>query len=143
MDVFCEFAGTGGTFAGVAAFLKAQRPSIGCYIVEPKGAAVLSGQPVSESSHRIQGGGYAIPTLPLLSAAHIDRYVSVDDDLAVDAARRLARYEGIFADQGVFVKSYVPLANARNPSQPLRAALMFSILFSYVYIRMKRAAISA
>ena len=30
VDLFCEFVGTGGTFAGVAAFLKARRPSISC-----------------------------------------------------------------------------------------------------------------
>ena len=95
-DLFCEFVGTGGTFAGVAAFLKARRPSISCYVVEPKGAEILAGQPVSDPSHRIQGGGYAMSTLPQLSARLIDGYVAVDDDAAVDAARRLARQEGIF-----------------------------------------------
>lgn len=61
VDVFCEFAGTGGTFAGMARFLKAQDPSIACYIVEPAGAAVLAGEPLTEPGHGIQGGGYSMP----------------------------------------------------------------------------------
>lgn len=97
VDVFCEFVGTGGTFAGVAAFLKAQRPSIACYVVEPAGAAVLAGERLSNPSHRIQGGGYAMPQLPLIDTGLIDGFLTVDDADAIDAARRLARLEGIFA----------------------------------------------
>ena len=36
-DAFCEFVGTGGTFAGISRFLKAKRPAISCYIIEPAG----------------------------------------------------------------------------------------------------------
>jgi len=46
---------------------------------------------------RIQGGGYAIASLPLLQPEHIDGYLKVTDRQAVDIARRLAREEGIFA----------------------------------------------
>ena len=96
VDVFCDFVGTGGTFAGVARYLKAQRPSIACYVVEPEGAGALAGQPVSNASHRIQGGGYAMPTLPVLPSDLIDGFLTVSDSDAIDAARRLARQEGIF-----------------------------------------------
>ena len=97
IDVFCEFVGTGGTFAGVAQFLKAERPSIACYVVEPAGAAVLAGEPVTNPSHRIQGGGYSMPDLPLVDTDLIDGFMTVDDTAAIDGARRLARSEGIFA----------------------------------------------
>jgi len=66
VDVFCEFPGTGGTFAGMARFFKAKDPSIACYVVEPVGAAVLAGESLTEPGHRIQGGGYSMPSLPLL-----------------------------------------------------------------------------
>ncbi len=97
VDVFCEFVGTGGTFAGVSRFLKERKPSIACYVVEPAGAAVLAGEPLSNASHRIQGGGYSMPRLPLVDPALIDGFLTVDDTEAVAATRRLARIEGIFA----------------------------------------------
>ena len=97
VDAFCDFVGTGGTFAGVAEFLKDRRPSIRCYVVEPAGAAALAGEPVSDPSHRIQGGGYSMAPLPLVDPDLIDGYLTVSDVDAIDAARRLARLEGIFA----------------------------------------------
>lgn len=97
IDAFCDFVGTGGTFAGCAAAFKTYRPTIGCFIVEPEGAAVLAGQRLTRPNHRIQGGGYAMPGLPLLKSEHVDGYVQVSDQQAVETARRLAREEGIFA----------------------------------------------
>ena len=97
VDVFCDFLGTGGTFAGMARFLKERDPSIACYAVEPAGAAVLAGEPLIEPGHRIQGGGYSMSTLPLLDSALVDGFIQVADTDAIDAARRLARTEGIFA----------------------------------------------
>lgn len=97
IDVFCEFVGTGGTFAGVARYLKAQNPDIRCYVIEPSGAASLAGQPVSDPSHRIQGGGYAMGELASVSEDLIDGYIEVADTTAIDTSRRLAKQEGIFA----------------------------------------------
>ena len=62
IDAFCDFAGTGGSFAGCAAAFKEHNPAIHCYLVEPAGAAVLAGKPVTSPNHRIQGGGYACRT---------------------------------------------------------------------------------
>ena len=69
IDAFIEFVGTGSTYAGIARFLKDRRSSIRCFVVEPEGAAPLSGQPVTNAAHRIQGGGYSMASLPLL--AHV------------------------------------------------------------------------
>ena len=97
IDVLCEFPGTGGTFAGMARFFKAQDPSIACYAVEPAGAAVLAGEPLTEPGHRIQGGGYSMPSLPLLDEGLVDGFLQIPDTDAIETARRLAREEGIFA----------------------------------------------
>ena len=97
IDAFCDFAGTGGSFAGCAAAFKEFRPAIRCYVVEPEGAAALAGEPVTYSGHRIQGGGYAMAHLPLLRPAQVDGYLQVSDAEAMQVARRLAREEGIFA----------------------------------------------
>jgi cysteine synthase A len=97
IDAFCEFVGTGGTFAGISRALKSKNPAIACYIIEPDGAAVLAGHPIVQSAHRIQGGGYSMATLPLVDPALIDGYLAVSDVEATDGARRLARHEGIIA----------------------------------------------
>jgi cysteine synthase A len=97
VDAFCDFAGTGGSFAGCAAALKEYNPSIRCFVVEPAGAAILASQPVTNPNHRIQGGGYSMARLPLLRPEQIDGYLQVTDEAALDMARRLAKEEGVFA----------------------------------------------
>jgi cysteine synthase A len=97
LDAFCDFVGTGGSFAGCAAAFKKHNPAIQCFVVEPEGAACLAGEPVTYPNHRIQGGGYSMPHLSMLKAEHIDGYLKVSDDEAIQMARRLASEEGIFA----------------------------------------------
>src|SRR5512136_118388 len=79
IDAFCDFAGTGGSFAGCAAAFKKYNPAIKCFVIEPAGAAVLAGEPLMYPSHRIQGGGYAMVDLPQLRPEHIDGYMQVTD----------------------------------------------------------------
>lgn len=97
IDAFCDFVGTGGSFAGCAAAFKEYNPAIKCFVIEPAGAAVLSGESLVYPNHRIQGGGYAIADLPQLRREHIDGYLQVTDSEAIQVARRLAREEGVFA----------------------------------------------
>ena len=97
IDVFCDFVGSGGSFAGCSAAFKEHNPSILCFIVEPADAAILAGKPITQPNHRIQGGGYSMPELPMLRPEHIDGYIQVTDAEAIQTARRLAKEEGIFA----------------------------------------------
>ena len=117
IDAFCDFVGTGGTFAGCAAAFKEHNHSILCFIVEPAGAAVLAGGTVTNPGHRIQGGGYSMTELPLLRPEHVDGYIQVSDERAVAFARRLAREEGIFGgfSSGANVAAAVELL--RGPCQ--------------------------
>ncbi len=125
VDGFCDFAGTGGTFAGCAARLKEARPETLCYVVEPAGAAVLAGEEVTDPNHRIQGGGYAMADLPLLRPDHIDGYLSIEDEEAMDAARRLARTEGLFCG---FSSGANVAAALRLLSGPCRGGTVATIL---------------
>lgn len=97
IQAFCDFVGSGGTFSGCAQAFKEHDPTIRCFVVEPTGAAVLSGQEVTNPSHRIQGGGYSMADLPLLEPELIDGFLVVSDEEAMEASRRLATEEGIFA----------------------------------------------
>jgi len=97
IDAFCDFAGTGGSFAGCAAAFKKYNASIECYIVEPASCAVLAGGPATNPNHRLQGGGYSMHDLPLIQREHVDGYIGISDEEAIAGARRLAAEEGIFA----------------------------------------------
>ncbi len=96
-DAFCDFAGTAGSFGGCAAAFKAYRPQIACYLVEPVGAAVIAGRPITQPNHKIQGGGYSMTDLPFVNPAHVDGFLQVSDEEAIQTCRSLARLEGIFA----------------------------------------------
>jgi len=104
-DAFCDFAGTGGTFAGCAAAFKENNPAIQCFLVDP-----------SSPHHRIQGGGYSMPELPLVNAEHVDGRLVVTDKEALVAARRLAREEGIFAgfSSGANIAAALRIAEGRT-----------------------------
>jgi cysteine synthase A len=93
---FCDFVGSGGSYAGIACYLKEQDPGIGCYIVEPAGAEILATGSAARPDHPIQGGGYAMQDLAFLDDVPIDGYLSISGDRARATARLLARHEGIF-----------------------------------------------
>ena len=97
VDAFADFAGTGGTYAGVTRALKERKPDIRCYVVEPKDAAAIAGQTVTRPNHPIQGGGYAMADLEFLRGVPVDGYLTVSGEEARDTARALARTEGVFA----------------------------------------------
>ncbi|MBG6205848.1 cysteine synthase A [Labrenzia sp. EL_126] len=94
VTAFCDFAGSGGTLAGVTRFL-AQK-GVNSYAVEPAGAEALSGSPVTSPEHPIQGGGYAMNDLDHLRDVPLAGYLSVSGEDARKHVRQLARMEGIF-----------------------------------------------
>ena len=93
---FVDFIGSGGTYTGVTKALKQRDPEIKCYIVEPEGAAILAGHPITTTAHPIQGGGYAIENLDFLADTPVDGYVQVSDAYVTSVTRDLATREGIF-----------------------------------------------
>lgn len=97
LTAFADFAGSGGTFGGVMQGLRSLNADVRGYLVEPEGAAAVSGQPVTQPGHPIQGGGYAMAELEFLHDVQVDGYLTVTGDEARAAARALAKEEGIFA----------------------------------------------
>ena len=94
IDVIVAGVGTGGTITGVARYIKARNPNFKAIAVEPKHSPVISGgQP---GKHRIQGiGAGFIPKN--LDTSIVDDVVTVDDEVAFEWGRRLAKEEGIVA----------------------------------------------
>lgn len=97
LSAFVDFAGSSGTYAGTILGLKALNPGISGYVLEPSGAAALSGDVVRQSEHPIQGGGYAMGDLSFMEGVPVDGYLTIGGDAARDTTRALAREEGIFA----------------------------------------------
>jgi cysteine synthase A len=83
---------TGGTFTGTARVLKAKKPSVKMFAVEPEASPVLSGG--EPGPHAIQGIGPGfIPGN--MDTSLMDGVVKVANADAIGHARRLARTEGI------------------------------------------------
>jgi cysteine synthase A len=92
VDVLVSGVGTGGTITGVGQVLKARKPDVRIVAVEPEDSPVLSGG--SPGPHKIQGiGAGFVP--PVLDKSVIDEVITVGNQTAFDAARLLARLEGI------------------------------------------------
>ncbi len=93
LDAFVAGVGTGGTITGVGEVLKKHNAHIKIIAVEPEASAVLSGK--AHGTHRIQGiGAGFIPDI--LNRNIIDEIAAVSDRDAYEAAKRLAKEEGIF-----------------------------------------------
>ncbi len=124
IDVFCDFVGTGGSFAGCAAAFKKANPDVRCYIVEPEGAAILAGQPVTRPGHPIQGGGYSIANLEMINPAHVDGYLQVGHAEAIQATRDLASLEGIFAGFSTGANLAAALQLLQGPARGKTAVIL-------------------
>jgi cysteine synthase A len=97
LTAFVDFVGSGGTYGGTIRALKELNPQLRGYVVEPDGAAALSGASITNSSHPIQGGGYSMPDLTFMHDIPIDGYVAINGKTARNMARALATEEGIFS----------------------------------------------
>jgi cysteine synthase A len=94
VDALVAGVGTGGTITGVGEVLRARNPKCRIVAVEPAASAVLSGRPAGP--HRIQGiGAGFVPAV--LNRELLDEVITVEDDLAIELARRAAREEGVLA----------------------------------------------
>jgi cysteine synthase A len=97
IHAFCDFVGSGGSFAGVSKALLEHDPSVKCFIIEPVSAAVLAGQKITNPDHKIQGGGYSMPDLKYLQGIKAAGFIQVTNDEAVGCTRRLGKEEALFS----------------------------------------------
>jgi O-acetylserine dependent cystathionine beta-synthase len=91
IDGFVTGAGTGGTFTGVARYLRERLPSVYCAVVQPQGSVFAGGEP---GPHEVEGiGSSFIP--PVLDLSLANEIITIPDDVAFATVCRLASEEGI------------------------------------------------
>lgn len=115
VDAFVAGVGTGGTFTGVAQFLKEQNPEILTVAVESQGSVLQGGEP---GPHRVEGiGASFIPSTFDRSVA--DEIVMVMDEEAFAMVRRLAAEEGVLAgsSSGAIVHAALAIAERLGPGK--------------------------
>jgi cysteine synthase A len=123
VDVFVAGVGTGGTITGVGEVLKSRNPACRVIAVEPRSSAVLSGR--RPGPHKIQGiGAGFIP--PVLDRDVIDEVIAVDDEDAIETARKLAQVEGILAGISAGAAMWAAIEVASRPEH--RGARIVTIL---------------
>ncbi|MBD1382060.1 PLP-dependent cysteine synthase family protein [Metabacillus arenae] len=91
VNVFVAGAGTGGTFMGIAKYLKDQDSSIKTVIVEPEGSILNGGKP---GPHKTEGIGMEF--LPeYMEKAYFDSIYTIVDKDAFQRVKDLALLEGL------------------------------------------------
>jgi cysteine synthase A len=92
IDIFVSGVGTGGTITGAGEYLKSKKADIRIVAFEPATSPVLSGE--KPGLHKIQGiGAGFVPDV--LNTKIYDEIIKVEDSDAFEAAREIAKNEGI------------------------------------------------
>ena len=90
VDAIVIGVGTGGTFSGIARFMKERNPAIHCVAVETEGSVLQGGQP---KPHKVEGiGSSFVPKT--FDRSVCDEIIMVTDKDAFDTVAALARKRG-------------------------------------------------
>ncbi|MDQ2629763.1 MAG: cysteine synthase A [Actinomycetota bacterium] len=112
IGAFVSGVGTGGTITGVGQMLKERSPETLVVAVEPASSPVLSGG--KPGPHKIQGiGAGFVPEI--LDREVIDEVIPVDDEEALEMARRVAKEEGVLAGISAGANIWAALEVATRP----------------------------
>jgi cysteine synthase A len=91
IDAMVMGVGTGGTFSGIARYMKEHLPGVRCVAVETEGSVLQGGSP---GKHKVEGIGVSfIPKA--FDASQADQIIMVSDVDAFNMVKELAAKEGV------------------------------------------------
>lgn len=112
VDIFIAGVGTGGTLTGTGEYLKEQKPEVKIVALEPADSPVLSEG--RAGAHKIQGiGAGFVPDV--LNTAVYDEVYKADGQNAFEAAKLLAKKEGISVGISSGAALYAAIEYAKKP----------------------------
>jgi len=131
VDLFFAGVGTGGTLTGVGEALKAKKPGIKVFAIEPDASPVLSGGP--RGPHPIQGiGAGFVPAV--LNTRIYDEIIRVPNQAAFDTARRMATDEGILVGISSGAAVWAALQVAARPENAGKTSVVIIPSFGERYL---------
>lgn len=122
VDTFVAGCGSGGTFTGVARYLKERNPNVHCVAVEPVGSTIGGGP---KGSYKVEGiGNWFVPEA--MDTSLIDRFIQVPDELSFETTRKLALSEALLVGSSAGAACWAALEVARESSPGTRIAMLFA-----------------
>jgi cysteine synthase len=128
IDAWVSSTGTGGTYAGVAMYLKEKNPNIKTVLADPMGSGLYSyvktGEIHTEGSSITEGIGNSRMTANL-EGAPIDDAIQIDDQECIRVIYQLLRKDGLFmgGSVGINVGAAVALAKQLGPGHTIVTVL--------------------
>lgn len=124
IDGWVAATGTGGTYAGVAMFLKEKNPDIRCVVADPKGSGLYSyfktGEIKPEGNSVTEGIGNSRITANM-EGAPVDDAIQIADPEAIQVIYQLLHKEGLFmgGSVGINVGAAIALARQLGPGHTI------------------------
>ncbi len=128
VDAWVSATGTGGTYAGVAMFLKEKNPAIRCVVADPYGSGLYSyvktGEIQIEGNSITEGIGNSRVTANM-EGAPTDDAIRVADPEAIEVIYQLLHKDGLFmgGSVGINVGAAVTLAKQLGPGHTIVTVL--------------------
>lgn len=124
IDGWTAATGTGGTYAGVAMFLKDKNPNVRCVVADPMGSGLYSyvktGEIKTEGNSITEGIGNGRVT-GNMEGVPMDDAIQIDDHEALKVVYQLLYKEGLFmgGSVGINVAAAVALAKQMGPGHTI------------------------
>ncbi|MGC3963946.1 MAG: cysteine synthase A [Rhodocyclaceae bacterium] len=131
VDLFVAGVGTGGTVTGVGEVLKARKPGVQIFAVEPEASPVLSGG--ARGPHPIQGIGAGFVPAVLNTHAY-DEVIKVSNADTFDMARRMATEEGLLVGISSGAAVWAALQVAKRPENRGKTTVVIIPSFGERYL---------
>jgi cysteine synthase len=128
IDAWVAATGTGGTYAGVAMYLKDKNPDVKCIVADPMGSGLYSyaktGEIKTEGTSITEGIGNSRIT-DNMQGAPIDDAWQIEDREALRVIYQLLRKDGLFmgGSVGINVGAAVALAKQMGPGHTIVTVL--------------------